>query len=71
MSPVRRPGQPPVVTVDVSPAYELLQTIAIMRDEDRNGTYDLGEPSVDLTHAIRRSAEVEDEAITHRLSADG
>lgn len=43
MSPVRRPGQPPAVNIDVSPAYELLQTIAIARDEDRNGTYDLGD----------------------------
>ena len=34
-------------------------------------TYDLGEPSVDLTHALRRSAEAEDEAITSRLTADG
>jgi hypothetical protein len=34
-------------------------------------TYDLGEPSVDLTHALRRSAEAEDEAITSRLNADG
>lgn len=41
MSPVRRPGQPPVVNVDVSPAYELLQTIAIVLDGDRDGTYDL------------------------------
>jgi hypothetical protein len=37
----------------------------------RTRTFDLGETSVDLTHALRRATELEDESISGRLGADG
>lgn len=37
----------------------------------RTTTFDLGEPAVDLTHALRVATELEDEAILSRIRADG
>jgi hypothetical protein len=40
-------------------------------DSFRTTVFDLGEPAVDLTHAMRVAADLEDEAILQRLQADG
>ena len=42
MAPTRRPGTPPVVTIEVSPAYELLQSIVVTMEGKDGDTYDLG-----------------------------
>lgn len=34
-------------------------------------TFDLGEPTLDLTHALRVAADLEDEAVLQRMRADG
>jgi DNA-binding transcriptional ArsR family regulator len=43
MAPTRRPGTPPVVTVEVSPAYELVQSIAVTMEGKGGDTYDIGD----------------------------
>ena len=43
MAPTRRPGTPPVVTVEVSPAYELLQSIPVTMEGNGGDTYDVGD----------------------------
>ena len=42
MAPTRRPGTPPVVTVDVSPAYELLESLVTTFDTGEADTYEIG-----------------------------
>jgi DNA-binding transcriptional ArsR family regulator len=42
MAPTRRPGEPPVLTVEVSPAYELLQTIVVALEAEDEDTYEIG-----------------------------
>jgi len=43
MSPTRRPGRPPALSVELSPAYELLQSIAVMLTErEAPDTYEIG-----------------------------
>ena len=42
MAPTRRPGTPPVVTIDVSPAYELLETLVTAFDSGEADTYEIG-----------------------------
>jgi DNA-binding transcriptional ArsR family regulator len=44
MAPTRRPDSPPIVKIDASPAYELLQSIAVVFSDQDSGTYDIGEP---------------------------
>jgi DNA-binding transcriptional ArsR family regulator len=43
MAPTRRPDSPPILKVDVSPAYELLQTIAVTFAEHDADTYEIGD----------------------------
>jgi DNA-binding transcriptional ArsR family regulator len=42
MAPTRRPSSPPIVTIDVSPAYELLKSIITVIEQDEAETYDVG-----------------------------
>ncbi|MGH2417882.1 MAG: ArsR family transcriptional regulator [Candidatus Limnocylindria bacterium] len=42
MAPTRRPGTPPVVTIDVSPAYELLESLVTTFDTGESDTYEIG-----------------------------
>ena len=42
MAPTRRPGVPPIVTIDVSPAYELLKSIITVIELEESDTYDVG-----------------------------
>ncbi len=42
MAPTRRPGTPPGVTIEVSPAYELLESLVTAFSEDESGTYEIG-----------------------------
>ena len=42
MAPTRRPGAPPIVTIDVSPAYELLKSILTVVEQEEADTYDVG-----------------------------
>jgi DNA-binding transcriptional ArsR family regulator len=42
MAPTRRPGTPPVVTIDVSPAYELLESLVTTFDTGEADTYEIG-----------------------------
>ena len=42
MAPTRRPGVPPSVSIDVSPAYELLKSIITTIEREEADTYDVG-----------------------------
>jgi DNA-binding transcriptional ArsR family regulator len=42
MAPTRRPGTQPVVTIDVSPTYELLESIVTTFDSAESDTYEIG-----------------------------
>jgi DNA-binding transcriptional ArsR family regulator len=42
MAPTRRPGTPPALTVEVSPAYELLESIVTAFDAGESDTYEIG-----------------------------
>jgi DNA-binding transcriptional ArsR family regulator len=42
MAPTRRPSSPPIVTIDVSPAYELLKSIITVIEHEEADTYDIG-----------------------------
>lgn len=44
MSPTRRPDTSPSLSVDVSPAYELLQTLSVVLSENDDHTLEVGEP---------------------------
>ena len=41
MAPTRRPGAPPLVTIDVSPAYELLKSILTVVEHEEAESYDI------------------------------
>jgi DNA-binding transcriptional ArsR family regulator len=43
MAPTRRPGSPPIVSVDVSPAYELLLSMAVVFGHEEGDTYEIGD----------------------------
>jgi DNA-binding transcriptional ArsR family regulator len=43
MAPTRRPGSPPIVSIDVSPAYELLMSLAVVFREDNQDTFEIGD----------------------------
>ena len=68
MAPTRRPGTPPVVTVEVSPAYELLQSIPVTMEGKGGDTYDVGDEWIvravnvaplDLLHTSSRLTTME------------
>jgi DNA-binding transcriptional ArsR family regulator len=42
MAPTRRPGTPPALTIEVSPAYELLQSLVTALDSGESDTYEIG-----------------------------
>lgn len=42
MAPTRRPDEPPVLTIEVSPAYELLQSIVVALEDEEADAYDIG-----------------------------
>jgi DNA-binding transcriptional ArsR family regulator len=51
MSPTRRPGTPPVATIEVSPAYELLQSIVVTMEGKGGDTYDVGQAWIEEAEA--------------------
>ena len=51
MSPTRRPGTPPAVTIDVSPAYELLDSIVTASLDGEADTYEIGREWIAEAHA--------------------
>lgn len=53
MSPARRPGSPPALTIDVAPAYELLHSLVVALDHEDGDTYEIG---ADWITAIRERA---------------
>ena len=53
MAPTRRPDSPPIVKLDVSPAYELLQSMAVTFTEHDADTYEIGDAW--LTEARERA----------------
>ena len=55
MAPTRRPGTPPVVTIEVSPAYELLESLVTTFDTDEKDTYEIG--SEWIAEARRRAGD--------------
>ena len=42
MAPTRRPDSAPAVTIEVSPAYELLESLVTCFNEDESDTYEIG-----------------------------
>ena len=55
MAPTRRPDSPPILKIDVSPAYELLQSMAVAFAEHDADTYEIGDAW--LTEARERAGE--------------
>jgi hypothetical protein len=55
MAPTRRPDSPPILKIDVSPAYELLQSIAVTFAEHDGDTYEVGDAW--LAEARERAGE--------------
>jgi DNA-binding transcriptional ArsR family regulator len=43
MAPTRRPSSPPILSVDVSPAYELLLSLAVVFGHEEGYTYEIGD----------------------------
>lgn len=43
MTPIRRPSTAPLVSIEVAPAYELLQSISIVNDRRDADTYEIGD----------------------------
>jgi DNA-binding transcriptional ArsR family regulator len=43
MTPTRRPGAGPLVSIEVAPVYELLQSISIVNDHREADTYEIGD----------------------------
>src|SRR5918992_2511722 len=43
MAPPRRPGSPPIVSIDAAPAYELLMSLAVVFREDDHDTFEIGD----------------------------
>jgi DNA-binding transcriptional ArsR family regulator len=43
MTPIRRPSTAPLISIEVAPAYELLQSIAIVNDHRDADTYEIGD----------------------------
>jgi DNA-binding transcriptional ArsR family regulator len=42
VSPTRRPNRPPIVSIEPSPAYELLQSIVVTMGHEGSDTYEVG-----------------------------
>ncbi len=55
MAPTRRPDSPPILKIDVSPAYELLQSMAVAFSEHDGDTYEIGDAW--LTEARQRAGK--------------
>jgi DNA-binding transcriptional ArsR family regulator len=55
MAPTRRPDSSPILKIDVSPAYELLQSIAVTFEEHDSDTYEIGDAW--LAEARERAGE--------------
>jgi DNA-binding transcriptional ArsR family regulator len=51
MAPTRRPGSSPVVTIDVSPAYELLESLVTTFDTGESDTYEIGPEWISVARA--------------------
>ena len=43
MTPIRRPSTAPLISIEVAPAYELLQSISIVNDHRDADTYEIGD----------------------------
>ena len=43
MTPIRRPSTAPLISIEVAPAYELLQSISIVSDHRDADTYEIGD----------------------------
>lgn len=74
MSPTRRPSESPQLTIEVAPAYELLQSIAAAIEGDEADTYDVGpewfaavraRAGEDLLERIRTFARGESDTYYH------
>jgi DNA-binding transcriptional ArsR family regulator len=55
MAPTRRPDSPPILKIDVSPAYELLQSMAVVFSDQDDDTYEIG--AAWLAEARERAGE--------------
>ena len=55
MAPTRRPGTSPALSVELSPAYELLQSLNVVTSDDEDHTYEVGEAWI--TEARERAGE--------------
>lgn len=51
MAPARRPGEPPSLTIEAAPAYELLHSIVAALDTDDAETYEIGPAWVEEARA--------------------
>ena len=55
MAPTRRPGTSPALSVELSPAYELLQSLNVVTSDDEDHTYEVGEAWI--TEARERAGD--------------
>src|SRR5687768_9043952 len=64
MAPTRRPGTSPTLSVELSPAYELLQSLNVVTSDDEDHTYEVGEAWINEAREragedlLRRAREV-------------
>ena len=64
MAPTRRPGASPTLSVELSPAYELLQSLNVVTSDDDDHTYEVGEAWINEAREragedlLRRAREV-------------
>src|SRR3990170_2281450 len=74
MAPTRRPGTSPTVSVELSAAYELLQSLSVVLSDDEDHTYEVGEAWVaearerageDLLRRVREVSLDDGDTFTH------
>jgi DNA-binding transcriptional ArsR family regulator len=69
MTPTRRPDTPPAVAIEVSPAYELLESLVTASDSGESDTYEIGPEWI--AEARQRAGDdllARIEAVSHRDS---
>jgi DNA-binding transcriptional ArsR family regulator len=76
MAPTRRPGKVPTLSIEVSPAYELIQSLVVAFNEEADDTYDIGHEWItqareragaELVERIKAVSHGDPDTFTHLL----
>ena len=77
MAPTRRPGKVPTISIEVSPAYELIQSVVVAFNEEADDTYDIGQAwmteareraGAELVERIKAVSQGDPDTFTHLLA---